>query len=113
MYALLALLLNAAPASSALQHWTVPNVVDYAVVRSSAKAGATATDGLAVALSTTTPIVRIAQPLLLTIQVDNVSSGERVLFMPNAPCAYTLLIDNTSGHASKLVKPLDCLGEYL
>ncbi len=103
---------NASPELSQLPNMHIPNVVSYALVPSAAASrGGSAARGLVVSLSAATSTVRMKQPILLTIEINNVSSTEQFLFAPNAPCTYKFSITDLSTNKVNLVHPDDCFGD--
>jgi len=65
-------------------------------------------DGLAVALSTTTPTVPYGSPVRVAIEVRNVSAQTQFLAIPLSPCAYLIALTNTATGAKNDVSPKGC-----
>jgi hypothetical protein len=67
-----------------------------------------AVDGLAVALRTTTPMVKQGATVRIEIEVRNVSSVTQYLSLPLSPCAYRLSLTNTVTAAKIDISPSGC-----
>jgi len=88
----------------------IPGVISYnEVPASEAPQGGRAVDGLVVSLSTTTPAVRVSQPVPFTVTIANVSPESKRVWAPYAPCAYGFSVMNLSRDNTKDVTPVECI----
>jgi hypothetical protein len=100
---------SASPSSSAIQTTGVPGVIRYDVVpASSVPRGGNEVQGLVVSLSAETPVVKLNQPLVLTVTIANRSSMVQLLFAPICPHNYLFSVTNLSTNSTSDVSPLEC-----
>jgi hypothetical protein len=90
----------------------IPGVVNYdEIPASEVTQGGRAVDGFVVSLGTTTPIVKVNQPALLTVTVANTSSESKLVWGPYAPCTYGFSVVNLSTKTTSGVTPVECFGD--
>jgi hypothetical protein len=65
-------------------------------------------DGLAVALSSTTPIVKQGSPIRISVEVRNVSSTTQYVLIPLSPCGYRISLTNVATGAKSDISPHGC-----
>ena len=91
----------------------IPNVVSFTIASSSRTSVGPASHGLAAAITTTSAVVRSGQPVVLSLEIRNVSRVNQWLYRPHEPCNYSLTVKHLESGRSATVAPLGCSdGEY-
>jgi energy-coupling factor transporter transmembrane protein EcfT len=101
---------GAASGLSTIPMTSNPDVISYDVVpKADVAQGGRAVHGLVASLSSTTHIVRVNQPAILTATVTNISSSLRFLYSPY--CTYVFSVTKSSTNETRDVRPLLCVDD--